>query len=135
MFEVFGDFNPASTPAEVEERWGDTDAFRRVGPAHVEYTKADWKRIQGGAGAWSVRVVEAMNAGRAADSPEAMDAAEAHRQQISDAYYDCTYEIHLGLGEMYVADPRFAATYEKVATGLASYLRDAIRANAARHAG
>jgi hypothetical protein len=31
---------------------------------------------------------------------------------------------------MYVADPRFAATYEKVEPGLASYVRDAIVANA-----
>ena len=134
-FEVFGDFNPDDHAAEVEERWGGTEAFRESARRTARYTKADWKRIQGGAQAVVMRVVEAMNAGRAADSPEAMDAAEAHRQQISDAYYDCSYEIHLGLAEMYVADPRFAATYEKVAPGLASYLRDAIRANAARHAG
>jgi hypothetical protein len=41
--------------------------------------------------------------------------------------------MHTGLAEMYVADPRFAATYEKVATGLAQYVHDAILANAARH--
>jgi hypothetical protein len=36
---------------------------------------------------------------------------------------------------MYLADPRFTATYEKIAPGLAQYLHDAIVANAARHAG
>lgn len=40
--------------------------------------------------------------------------------------------MHEGLGDMYVADPRFAATYEGVAEGLARYVRDAIHANAAR---
>jgi hypothetical protein len=75
-----------------------------------------------------------MHAGTAADSVAAMDAAEAHRQHISRWFYECTYEIHVGLGEMYVVDPRFRATYEKVAPGLAEYLRDAIVANAARHA-
>ena len=35
---------------------------------------------------------------------------------------------------MYVADPRFTKTYEDVAPGLATYLRDAIVANAARRA-
>jgi hypothetical protein len=34
---------------------------------------------------------------------------------------------------MYIADPRFTATYEKIAPGLAQYLHDAIKANAAAH--
>jgi len=41
--------------------------------------------------------------------------------------------MHRGLGDLYVDDPRFAANYEKLAAGLAAYVRDAIRANAARH--
>jgi hypothetical protein len=75
-----------------------------------------------------------MRAGLPADSVEAMDGAEAHRQQITDAFYECTTEIHVGLAEMYVADPRFTATYETIAPGLAQYLHDAILANAARAA-
>jgi hypothetical protein len=39
--------------------------------------------------------------------------------------------MHRALGEMYVADPRFTVTYEKVEPGLAAYVRDAIAANAA----
>ena len=35
---------------------------------------------------------------------------------------------------MYVADPRFTKTYEDIAPGLAQYVRDAIHANADRHA-
>jgi hypothetical protein len=34
---------------------------------------------------------------------------------------------------MYIADSRFTATYEKIAPGLAQYLHDAIKANAARN--
>jgi hypothetical protein len=74
-----------------------------------------------------------MKAGKPADGIEAMDAAEAHRQQISDSFYECSYEIHVGLADGYVSDPRFTATYEKIAPGLAHYLSDAIKANAARH--
>jgi hypothetical protein len=36
---------------------------------------------------------------------------------------------------MYVDDPRFAATYDAVAPGLAVYLRDAVAAHAAEVAG
>jgi hypothetical protein len=39
--------------------------------------------------------------------------------------------MHRHLGEMYVADPRFARTYEQQAEGLAGYVRAAIAANAA----
>jgi hypothetical protein len=63
-----------------------------------------------------------------------MDVAEEHRQHISRWFYDCSYEIHVGLGQMYIDDPRFTATYEAIAPGLAAYLNDAIQANAARHA-
>jgi MerR family transcriptional regulator, thiopeptide resistance regulator len=40
--------------------------------------------------------------------------------------------MHRGLGEMYVADPRFTAHYEQQAPGLAQYVRDALVANADR---
>lgn len=61
-----------------------------------------------------------------------MDAAEAHRQQITRWFYDCGYEMHRGLADMYLADPRFTANYENVAPGLAQYVHDAIHANAER---
>jgi hypothetical protein len=61
-----------------------------------------------------------------------MDLAEEHRQQIHRRFYDCGYDMHRGLADMYVADPRFTATYDAVRPGLAQYLRDAIHANADR---
>ncbi len=130
--DVFGDFNPDEHATELEERWGDTDAYRESARRAASYTKADWQRMKQESAAPVNQLVAAMRAGTPADSPEAMDAAEAHRQHISRWFYDCTTEIHVGLAEMYVADPRFTATYEKIAPGLAQYLHDAILANAGR---
>jgi MerR family transcriptional regulator, thiopeptide resistance regulator len=132
-FEVFGDHDPDEYAAEVEERWGDTDAYRESQRRAARYTKADWERIKAQGQAAIEHVVAAMRAGSPADSPEAMDGAEAHRRQIDEAFYALSYEGHVGLAEMYLADPRFTATYEKIAPGLAQYLHDAITANAARH--
>jgi hypothetical protein len=42
--------------------------------------------------------------------------------------------MHEALGRMYVADPRFAQTYEKIRPGMTRYLCEAIAANAARTA-
>ena len=133
--EVFGDFDPDEHAAEVEERWGQTDAYRESARRTARYTKDDWQRIKAQGEAAIGQVVAAMQSGKPADSPEAMAGAEAHRQQIHDAFYECSYEMHVGLAEMYLADPRFTATYEKMATGLAQYLHDAIKANAAQHGG
>jgi MerR family transcriptional regulator, thiopeptide resistance regulator len=134
-FEVFGDFDPDEHAAEVEERWGETEAYRESQRRVSRYTKADWERIKAEGAAATDALVAAMHAGKPADSPEAMGGAEAHRRQISDWFYDCTNEIHVGLAEMYLADPRFTATYEKIAPGLAQYVHDAITANAARRGG
>ena len=57
------------------------------------------------------------------------------RAQIDAAFYPCSYEMHVGLAGMYLADPRFTKTYDDVRPGLARYVRDAIHANADRHAG
>lgn len=64
-----------------------------------------------------------------------MDVAEAHRRHIDRWFYPCPHRMHRGLGDLYVGDPRFAANYERLAPGLATYVRDAIHANAARHSG
>jgi hypothetical protein len=117
---------------EARERWGDTGAYRQSEERAARYTEQDWREIEAAAGEVSRRLADALRGGVSADSSPAMDLAEEHRQQINRYFYDCGYDIHRGLGDMYVADPRFTAVYEEVAPGLAQYLRDAIHANAAR---
>jgi hypothetical protein len=41
--------------------------------------------------------------------------------------------MHRNLAAMYIADPRFTATYESEAEGLAAYVHDAVIANADAH--
>jgi hypothetical protein len=66
----------------------------------------------------------------ATDAP-AKGAAERHRLHIERWFYACPKAMHRGLGEMYVADPRFGAEMEKLAVGLTEYVRAAFAANAA----
>lgn len=129
-FEVFGDFTPEEHEAEAEQRWGDTDAYRESNRRASRYTKEDWLRIKAENEDWGRRIVALMGSGAPADGPEAMELAEEHRQIISRWFYECSYEIHTGLADMYLADERFTAHYENVAPGLAGYLHEAIHANA-----
>ncbi|HSJ09239.1 MAG TPA: MerR family transcriptional regulator [Longimicrobiales bacterium] len=132
MREVFGAFDPAEHEAEAESRWGDTDAHRQSQRRAKGYGKQQWLEIRREAEAIEAGLAAAMQQGLPPDGAAAMDLAEQHRQHIGRWFYDCSYEMHSGLGEMYVADPRFAQHYEDVAPGLSRYMHDAVRANAAR---
>jgi len=52
--------------------------------------------------------------------------ADLHRQWLGFTWGSYEPNAHAGLAEMYVADERFAAYYEKAGEGAAQYLRDAI---------
>ncbi|MEU9959114.1 MerR family transcriptional regulator [Streptomyces sp. NPDC050982] len=132
-FEVFGDKDPEEHAEEAERRWGGTEAYAESQRRAARYTKDDWKRMQAEVASWGERYDALMEAGEPATGKRAMDMAEEHRQHISQWFYDCSYEIHRGLGEMYMSDERFKEFYDSMRPGLAEHLRDAITANAARH--
>ena len=131
-FEVFGDFVPEDHEAEARKRWDSSPAFDESQHRAAKYSKDDWLHLKKEAGDIVEGLAASMGAGVPADSMQAMDLAERHRQHITRWFYDCSYEIHRGLGEMYVADPRFSSHYDASAPGLAAYVRDAILANARR---
>ena len=132
MFEVFGDFDPAAYEDEVERRWGDTDAFRESARRTARYAKQDWGVIKAEGDQINAEIATLLASGVAPGDPRAMDAVEKHRLMIDRRFYPCPHEMHVDLGAMYVADPRFTESYEKIRPGLAQYLCDAIAANAAR---
>jgi MerR family transcriptional regulator, thiopeptide resistance regulator len=135
MFEVFGAGSPTRYEDETRERWGETDAYRQSQQRTGGYRKQDWLRIKAEAEEILAAELAVFRSRAAADSGPAMDAVEAHRQHISRWFYDCPPELHRGLGEMYVADPRFRAHYDDRAAGFAAWVRDAIAANADRQGG
>lgn len=132
MFEVFGDFDPAEYEDEVQERWGETDAYKESARRTARYTKDDWARFKAESEQIGSDTAALMDAGVPADDPRAMDLAEQARLQIDTWFYPCSKQMHMNLAEMYIADPRFTATYERIHVGMAQYWHDAILANGAR---
>lgn len=122
---------PREHELEADFRWGNTDAYRESARRTQRYTKEDWARMRAEAEANTLAMVEVMRAGKAPDSAEAKAAAELARLHISQWFYACDPTMHAMLGQMYVDDERFAATYEKVAPGLAAFMSAAVQANAA----
>ncbi len=130
MFEVFGNFDPAKHEEEVKERWGDSDAYVESARRTKKYTKEDWLRIKDEGAVVVEGLAARMEAGAGPDDEEVQRLAEEHRLQIDRNFYPCSKQMHAGLGRMYVADPRFAKTYDNVRPGLAQFLCDAILINA-----
>jgi DNA-binding transcriptional MerR regulator len=126
------EWNERTHGEEVAQRWGDTDAYRESARRTGRYTASDWEQIQAESEAVEAGLAALLRAGVPAEAASAMDLAEQHRRHIDRWYYPCSHEMHAGLGDMYVADPRFAAHYEERAPGLAAYVRDAVLANALR---
>jgi DNA-binding transcriptional MerR regulator len=133
MLEVFGGTDPTEHAQEARDRWGDTDAYRESHRRTSGYTKDDWLSVRDEAAVIEAELAGCLAAGEPAEGARAKAAAEAHRRHIDTWFYPCSYEMHVGLAEMYVQDPRFRAHYDDVQQGLADYVHDAITANALDH--
>jgi MerR family transcriptional regulator, thiopeptide resistance regulator len=133
QLEVFGaDWPGEEYAAEAQQRWGDTEAWRQSQQRTSRMSKEDWLAIQAENEALEAELAAARADGVRPTDERALDLAERHRRSI-ERFYDVSYEMHRGLGEMYVADPRFTRHYDDRSRGLAQWLRDAIVANAKRH--
>lgn len=124
--EAFGDFDPEEFADEAADRWGGTDAYEESARRTAAYTSADWKRQADETDEIYQELLALMAGGISADSPEAAALVDAHRESITKWFYECTPEIHTGLGAMYVADERFRSSINVSGDGLAEYLSAAI---------
>ena len=132
VLEVFGQTDPTQHAQEAEQRWGDSDAWKESQRRTSSYDKQNWLRMKGEQDDVERRLVQAYSSGVPATDEIALQLAEEHRQQICRWFYDCPPAMHRGLADMYLADERFTAHYERLAPGLAQYVHDAIHANAER---
>lgn len=132
LFDGFEEFDHAQYADEAEERWGQTEAYKESTRRTKDYDKADWAAIKEEGHDIMTRFVALLEAGASPVGEDAMELAEAHRRHISLRFYDCPPTMHVGLADMYEADARFSAFFEKYAEGLTGFVSAAIRANARR---
>lgn len=130
--KMFDGFDHTRYRDEVEQRWGK--------PAY-ERSDAWWRAMSADEkAAWQQRVadlgrdwIEAAESGVAPDSETAQALATRHVEWLRSVpgtpAADDMKGYVLGLGEMYVADPRFGANYATSAGGSAGaeFVRDALR--------
>lgn len=130
--EIFGrDWNP-EYQREAEERWGDTQQWEQSRQRAAQLSRQDWQQIKARGDDLEQRLARAKRDGVEAGSDAADALAEEHRAMIGQ-FYDCTYSMHVCLGNLYVQDSRFTAHYDALEPGLAEWLRCVIAANARAH--
>jgi len=125
---VFGDFDPTEHEEEAKQRWGGTAAYEQSARRTNSYTQQDWEAIKAEADGIYAAFVALMNDEVDPTSEEAAKLVDAHRTHISRWFYECSPEIHSGLGQMYLEDERFRANIDQSGHGLAEYLAAAIAA-------
>lgn len=135
LTEIFDGFDHSEYEAEVQERWGDTEAYRQSQARTGRYTKADWEQLKAETDALNARYLALMDAGVPADSPQAAEVAEAHRAHFHKWFYDCSPEMLRGVSNLWVQDPRFTKNIDKVRSGLAAYQHAAVQAWAGKEGG
>ena len=129
--EAFDGFDHTRYEQEVTQRWG-RDAYQRGDRWWRSLSDAEKQAFQ------QQQLDIAADFGRAHGAGEAVDSEGV--QAITQRLYDwlsltsdpVTKEHFVGLGEMYVADPRFTANYDRHGVGTAAFIRDAMKVYAER---
>lgn len=129
--EMFDGFDHTQYKQEVVDRWGQ-DA----------YDKGDrWWRSLSAAEKQAFRQQQldiakdyaaAHQAGKPVDGAEVQAVTQRHFEWLSITTTP-TKGYFIGLGEMYVADPRFTANYDQHGSGTTEFIRDAMKVYAERN--
>lgn len=123
--EMFDGFDQSQYEEEARQRWGHTEAYRESARRTKKYRKEDWEAIKQQGGEIEQQLAALMDRGPA--DPEVQVWIGRHHQMINDRFYTCSTEIYRGLGELYVADERFTAYYERIRAGMAAFMTEAMQ--------
>lgn len=123
LYDAFADEDTKAYAAEAKERWGNTDAYKQSQARVSKMTKVQMQELKEDGEKHLQALAKAMDLG--VDSPEVQALIKKSHANVN-FFYDCSVEMFRNLGKMYVTDPRFTATYEKVRPGLAAFVHQAI---------
>ncbi|MEU2434388.1 MerR family transcriptional regulator [Streptomyces sp. NPDC007861] len=129
--EVFDGFDHTRYEAEVTERWG-REAYEKGDRWWRSLSAAEKQEFQDRQAGIARDFAQARKDGLAPDSEEAQAIARRHIEWLSVTVTP-TKPYVIGLGEMYVADPRFTANYDRHGEGTAVFVRDAMKVYAERN--
>ncbi|MFC0506529.1 MerR family transcriptional regulator [Micromonospora costi] len=129
---IFGpEWNP-DWPARARQRYGDTTQWQQYAERAASRSPEEWQAIADAVADLDRALGDAVEAGVAPGSAEANRLVERHRE-VFGAYFPLTRQMQVCLGRMYEADPGFAAHYDGIRAGLATWFRRSVDASARAH--
>lgn len=130
---IFGPrWNP-DWPAQARQRYGNTTQWQQYAERSASYGPEEWRAIADAVAGLERALGGAMDAGVTPGSPEAHRLVERHREVFTSSYFPLTRQMQVCLGRMFEADPGFAAHYDGIRAGLATWFRQCIDAGARAH--
>lgn len=119
--------NEARYGAEARAAYGESavDASRARLLAMGEEEYAAWRQLDERI---RTALAAAVRSGADPAGEQGAEIAALHRRWLCCCWAAYTPQAHAGLAELYVADPRFTAYYDRETPGCAAFLRDAVRA-------
>lgn len=129
--EALDGFDHTRFEQEVTERWG-REAYEKGDRWWRSLSDAEKRDFQQQHLDIARDYAQAVRDGEPADGDRALSIAARHRDWL-EITVAVTKDYFIGLGEMYVADPRFTEVYDQHGAGTAEFVRDAMRAYADRN--
>ena len=127
--DIFKDFDSNPYEDEARQRWGGK-AVEDSKARHAAMGDAEKRDFLAEAEAINQELAHCLDAGLPADDARVQAAVERHYRWICVSWTPDA-DSYVGLGRMYVEDPRFTAFYDKSRSGLAPYLLEVIKVYAA----
>ena len=112
--------------SEAKEKWGNSEAYIEHTERTKNYSKDKWNQLAEEMNSIFIEFSKCIKNGLNPDSNEVQHLVETLQNHITQNYYNCTNEILLGLGQMYVADERFKGNIDKSGEGTAAFVKAAI---------
>jgi len=130
--ETFGpDWDPERS-RQAGAVWGGTPQWAQFAERSASRTKDQWRVLSNAMSDLQQRLGDALARGVTPGSDEANQLVERHREVFSH-FFPLSREMQVCLGRMFESDPGFAAHYDSIRPGLASWFRHIIDEAARAH--
>ena len=126
VMDAFDNSEFENYKAEIQEKWGNTDAYKEYADKTKNYSKNNWQSMTDGLNDILAEFAVCMKNGNEPDSDEAQILVKRLQNHITETCYTCTKEILASLGQMYVIDERFKNNIDKNGDGTAEFINKAI---------
>lgn len=117
---------------EARARWGDSPQWAQFAERAAFRSKQEWRDLSRAMTTLEQDLGAAIDRGVRPGSPAANELAERHREVFGN-FFPITRQMQVCLGRMFEADPGFAAHYDGIRDGLASWFRQTVDESARAH--